>query len=1014
MRRDSWRRHPAQFFALVALGIGALVVDLGVASGQTPPPISEDSVVAEVVVTGSRIPIPNDVAISPVTEINSTLIERTGVTRIEDLLNSLPQVFADQGSTVSNGADGTAAVNLHGFGSGRTLVLVNGRRLGPGDPEGGSQSDLNQIPVELINSVEILTGGASSVYGTDAGAGVVNFKLIDHFEGLKVTANYGFYNHTNDNTEGVNDAIVGENFTLAPTHVDTGFTKDLSLLAGLDTPDGKGNGMFYATYRDIAAVLQSQYSYSACNLTSGYLVGQSANGGQFQCIGSPTSYPGLFKTIDLDSGATGPAQTIGPHGNLIPYSTADSYNSTPTNYFQRPDKRYTGGALLHYTFNEHATAYSEIQYMNDRTIAQIAPSGAFFGTSMDTVNCKDPELSPSMIKNWCGGSTAGSASLLIGRRNIEGVPRIDDIEHTSWRVVIGTRGTIDDAWQYDASGQYSNVHRVEAIYNDMSIMKVVNALSVVGYNSATGIVGGAGAVSTCTSALPGSFSGIYPNAGSDLSCVPWNIFQTGGVNAKALNYIAASVSDCGEVGQQILSTNFTGDLGKYGARLPTAAEGVKVNLGAEWREVKSSFKPDLEFQNGDVEAQNGAVLPVSGAIIAREVFAESHVPIISDQPLAKSLNFDTGYRFSSYGAGFNTNTYKFGLEWTPATDFRLRGSWSRAVRAPNIAERFASQSVAADGATDPCAGATPAFSQAQCARTGVTATQYGNIAPSATQVYNGLTGGNPQLQSETATTASFGIGWNPSSLKGFRVQTDYYDIRIEGVIQQIGADTILQECVANDLFCNLVHRDHFGSLWLTPQGYTIDILTNEGELEQRGIDADLGYDFAVGRLGEVMLSSVGTYMISDVTEPIQGIATTSYDCAGYYGAICGPPRPRWRQTSRLTWQIPWRNVEVALAWRYFGPVRLDSTSSNPNLAESAAINGGISNTDARLSSRSYIDLSAALQLTKIISLRAGINNLLKKDPPIMGGDDPPANGNTFPQIYDSLGRYIFGTVIARF
>jgi hypothetical protein len=133
--------------------------------------------------------------------------------------------------------------------------------------------------------------------------------------------------------------------------------------------------MFYATYRDIAAVLQSQYSYSACNLTSGYLVGQSANGGQFQCIGSPTSYPGLFKTIDLDSGATGPAQTIGPHGNLIPYSTADSYNSTPTNYFQRPDKRYTGGALLHYTFNEHATAYSEIQYMNDRTIAQIAPSG---------------------------------------------------------------------------------------------------------------------------------------------------------------------------------------------------------------------------------------------------------------------------------------------------------------------------------------------------------------------------------------------------------------------------------------------------------------------------------------------------------------------------------------------------------------------------------------------------------------------------------------------------------------
>jgi len=1013
MRRDTWRGRPAQKFSLAALSVGALVPYFGVARAQIPPPISEDAVV-EVVVTGSRIPIPNDVAISPVTEISSALIERTGVTRIEDLLNSLPQVFADQGSAVSNGADGTAAVNLRGFGSGRTLVLVNGRRLGPGDPEGGSQSDLNEIPAELINSIEILTGGASSVYGADAVAGVVNFKLIDHFEGFKVTANYGSYNHTNDNPQGVNDAIVGANDALAPKHVDTGFTKDLSFLAGLDTPDGKGNGMFYATYRNVAAVLQSQYSYSACALASGYLTGNNANGGKFQCFGSETSYPGLFQTVDPDTGMTGPKQTIGPHGNLIPFTPADTYNFGPTNYFQRPDERYTGGALLHYTFNEHATTYSEIQYMRDRTIAQIAPSGAFSGNGIDTVNCNDPELSPSMISNWCGGSTAGNATLFIGRRNIEGGPRIDDIEHTSWRVVIGARGAIDDAWQYDASAQYSNVHRVEATYNDVSIKNVTNALSVVGYNSATGIVGGAGSVPTCTSALPASFSGAYPNAGSDASCVPWNIFQAGGVNAKALNYIAASLSDRGEVTQQILTTNFTGDLGKYGARIPTASEGVKVNLGAEWREVKSSFNPDLEFQTGDAEGGNGPVLPVSGATIAREVFAESHVPILSDQLLAKSLNFDTGYRFSSYGAGFDTNTYKFGLEWTPVRDFRLRGSWSRAVRAPNVAERFGSQSVTADGATDPCAGTTPAFSQAQCGRTGVTAARYGNIAPSATELYNGLVGGNPQLQSETATTMSFGVGWSPSSLKGFRVQTDYYEIRIEGVIQQIGADTILQQCLANDLFCNLVHRDAFGSLWLTPQGYTVDILTNEGELEQRGIDADLGYDFAAGKYGDVVLNSVGTYMISDVTEPIQGIATTGYDCAGYYGAICGPPRPKWRQTSRLTWEIPWHKLEVALAWRYFGPVRLDSTSSNPNLALSALINGGISNTDARLSSRSYVDLSAALELTKVVSLRAGINNIFDKDPPVVGSDDASANGNTFPQIYDSLGRYIFATVIARF
>src|ERR1700733_13509481 len=230
MRRDTWRGRRAHLFALAALSVGALVAYCEVASGQIPPPISEDAVV-EVVVTGSRIPIPNEVAISPVTQIDSALIERTGVTRIEDLLNSLPQVFADQGSTVSNNADGTAAVNLRGFGSGRTLVLVNGRRLGPGDPQGGSQSDLNEIPAELISSIEILTGGASSVYGADAVAGVVNFKLIDHFEGVRVTANYGSYSHSNDNTQGVIDAVSSAHYALAPAHVNSGYTKDLSILA---------------------------------------------------------------------------------------------------------------------------------------------------------------------------------------------------------------------------------------------------------------------------------------------------------------------------------------------------------------------------------------------------------------------------------------------------------------------------------------------------------------------------------------------------------------------------------------------------------------------------------------------------------------------------------------------------------------------------------------------------------------------------------------------------------------
>jgi outer membrane receptor protein involved in Fe transport len=1013
MRCYAYRRSPV---ALVALGARALAVCCGVAHAQTPPPISEDAIV-EVVVTGSRIPIANDVAISPVTEVSSAIIEQTGVTRIEDLLNSLPQVFADQGSTVSNGADGTAAVNLRGFGAGRTLVLVNGRRLGPGDPQGGGQSDLNEIPVELINSIEILTGGASSVYGADAVAGVVNFKLIDHFQGVKVTANYGFYNHTNENTEGVNDAISSANFPLAPTHVNTGNMKDLSILAGLDAPDGKGNATFYATYRNEGAVLQSHYSYSACALAPGYLAGPNANGGKLQCAGSLTAYPGNFATVDPASGQLGPMQALGPHGDLIPFSNADLYNFGPLNYFQRPDERYTGGALLHYEFNEHATAYSETQFMKDRTVAQIAPSGVFFGAAAYPINCNNPELSVSMIANWCGGSTAGNALLLIGRRDVESGGRLDDIEHTSWREVVGARGKLDDVWQYDVSAQYSNVHRSEELYNDLSINKVNNALSVVNYNSSTGTVGGAGGAPACTSALPGSFNNVYPNAGTDASCVPWNIFQIGGVNSKPSTYLQALLTSQGEVTQQILATNFTGDLGKYGVQVPAATAGVKVNVGAEWREVKSSYDPNLEYQTGDAEGIGTPILPVSGAIVAREAFAEAHVPIVSERPWAKSLNFDTGYRFSNYGPGFNTNTYKFGLEWTPVRDFRLRSSWSRAVRAPNVGERFSSQSVAGDGGTDPCSGSKPQYSSALCARTGVTPAEYGNISPSPTETYNGLTGSNPLLQPETATTVSFGAGWNPSSLRGFRAQADYYDIRIVNVIQQIGADTILRQCLTSDLFCNLIRRDQFGSLWLTPHGYVVDTLANVGELEQKGIDADLSYDFAAGSYGEVLLSLVGTYLIDDVTEPIQALASSRYDCAGYYGTICAQPKFKWRHTSRITWETPWRKLQVSLAWRYFGPVTLDALSSNPNLAAPAGLtvaNGGISNTDARLSSRSYIDVSAALQLSGAVAFRVGINNLLDKDPPVIGDADGAFNGNTYPQIYDSLGRYIFGTLIARF
>ncbi|HEX3397619.1 MAG TPA: TonB-dependent receptor plug domain-containing protein, partial [Steroidobacteraceae bacterium] len=281
--------HKLQLAIRAVLGGGSILASLGAANAQTAPATAAAATapseqLQEVVVTGSRISVPNQISISPVTFVSALDVQQTGATRVEDLLNSLPQVFAAQGSNISNASTGAASVNLRGLNDKRTLVLVNGFRLGPGDPATPA-SDINMIPAELIDSIEVLTGGASSVYGADAVAGVVNFKLNDHFEGVKLIADAGIYQHKNDNPDGVQQAIAEAGFQQAPSNVWTGAQKSIAFIAGLNSADGNGNATVYVTYRNIAQVLQSKYDYSACSLGSGFIGGPSANGGKFSCAG---------------------------------------------------------------------------------------------------------------------------------------------------------------------------------------------------------------------------------------------------------------------------------------------------------------------------------------------------------------------------------------------------------------------------------------------------------------------------------------------------------------------------------------------------------------------------------------------------------------------------------------------------------------------------------------------------------------------------------------------------------
>jgi outer membrane receptor protein involved in Fe transport len=923
-------------------------------------------------------------------------VQQSGVTRVEDLLNELPQVFAAQGANISNGATGTAEVDLRGLGPKRTLVLVNGLRLGPGDPRTGGSSDINMIPAEMIDSIEVLTGGASSTYGADAVGGVVNFKLNDHFEGVKIVADGGIYNHSNKNTDGVEDAVAAAHFQEAPSSVNTGAQKSLAFIAGINSEDGKGNATFYATYRNVAAVLEGKYSYSACTLNSGYA---TSNSGKFSCGGSSTGFPGRFATIG--TGAPASNNTIGPNGTLVPYTSADAYNFGPINFFQRPDERYTAGAFLHYDFNEHAQVYASTMFMDDKSLAQIAASGAFF--SKFAVNCANPFLSTQEVAAWCGGSTLGeTTNLFIGRRNVEGGGRVDDLEHTDWRVTLGVKGKIVDGWDYDASYQYSIVNLVESQQNYFSTAKIDNAFNVV-----TGPNG-----PVCVSGPP---------------CVPYNIFSLGQVTPAALAYLEVPGIQTGNINQTVVDVNFTGDLGKYGVQLPTAGSGLKVNFGAEWRDVTEVTNPDEEFQTGDLAGSGGDVPPTSGGIISREGFVEARLPLIDDHFLAQSLALETGYRYSDYNLGFKTNTYKFGVEWSPISDIRLRGSFQRAVRAPNVTELFLPQVVALDGNADPCAGTAikpPVATQAQCVAAGVPAGQY-PVTPSTANQYNGLVGGNPHLNPETALTTSFGIGWTPSFVPNLRVQIDYFDIKIENVITTIGADTILLQCINNGNFCGDIHRDANASLWLSNDGYVVDALANVGKLETRGVDIDVSYGFDIGPAGKIRTNLIGTYVDEYIVTPIAADPSTKYNCAGLYGDTCSSgastsnPIFRWRHTLRTTWSTPWQGLDLTASWRYFSAMKLDSLSPQANLSgfPATVANGGISSSDAAIKAYNYLDLSAAVKLMDKMTFRVGVNNVFDKDPPVIGGSNLPGtagNGNTFPQVYDALGRFIFGQLTVQF
>ncbi|NNC71945.1 MAG: TonB-dependent receptor [Sphingomonadaceae bacterium] len=967
--------------APVALGM-ALVASPTAAFAQGADAASSN---APIIVTGTRISRPDLESVSPLTVVGAEEIAATGTTRAEDLINALPQVVAGQTSFISNGASGTATVNLRNLGSLRTLVLVDGRRMPAGDPFANAP-DINQIPAALVERIEVVTGGASATYGADAVAGVVNFIMNRDFEGIQADAQVSFYQHNNHN-QPIQDLLnrTGNNSPQG-TPVD-GFGYDFNVTMGAGFDDGRGHVTGYLGYREIDEIVQATRDYSACALA---LTANDPTG--YTCAGSSTTPNGTFFVTGAGPGGLGfngtPASGIftldqnGP-GNTFRNSLAfsgtgaDTYNYNPTNFFQRPDKRYTAGFFAEYEISPSVVPYTEFQYMDDRSDAQIAFSGTFF-TTPGALSCGNPLLSDQQANSvGCIDTSAASQetfSVLIGKRMVEGAPRNNAVRHTSYRAVLGVRGEISSDWNYDAyllrgNTIYSNVYQ-----NDLSVTRM-------------------------TAALNGC-----PGTGEPAGCVPLNVFQIGGVTPAQVNYISVPALQNADLETYVASGYVSGNVDNpLGTSTP-----LSIVLGAEYRKEVYELQVDENFAQGNLSGQGGPTSAIPRASFSvREVFAELRLPIV-EFGNGGAVEVTGGYRLSDYNTSGTSHTYNVGLEIAPTDGIRFRGVYARAVRAPNVVELFSPQQVGLFAGNDPCATATPTATLAQCQNSGVTPAQYGNIPANPANQYNQIGGGNPGLDVEKADSYTVGlvVDGRALGLSGFTATVDYFNIELSGAIAGLGAQQTLNSCVAtgNPVFCNLVVRNAgTGDLWLgsdNVDGFVINTQQNIGGAKTSGIDVQVGYRFPVWN-GSLSANYAGTYYFNSETQTRPDLAF--FDCIGYYGNVCGTPQPEYRHRVSLGYTAD-SGWGLTLRWRHFGGVDYDQTSTDPQLA-----GGGVGTVDDTINSFDWFDISASYDFTDNFRLTAGVNNVFDRNPPTIGAQNAGgfSNGNTYPGNYDPAGRYVY-------
>jgi iron complex outermembrane recepter protein len=923
----------------------------------------------EIIVTGSRIQRPELEVANPIVAVTAAAIESSGKTNITDILIRNPALTASTGGSLSGGANANTGetggnyLNLRNLGENRTLVLVNGKRHIAGIPNSAAV-DINSIPQDLIEKVDVLTGGASAIYGADGVSGVVNFILKRDFEGLSARGQTGISSRGDAATQ-YGSIVAGTNFAGDRGNIAIAYEYNKQDRLTAFARDFSGNPFKtfnllrnQADFPDNPNVPDRVYynNVSWSDSAPDGAVDLDGDGiPDFTGSGLPYDRGIILRSAGGRAIGGSNTPTAGYFGDLLPSS-----------------KSHAANVLVRYEFAPAFKVYAEGKYVQSKAFSVGQPSFDFF-TSLAADNAY-------LADRFGAGAAPGGA--LVTRDNFDFGQRGETNKRVTQRFVIGAEGEISDNAKYDISYVYGSTKASNTQTSNLIRDRYFAALDAV-RDSQGNIV--------CRSTItPGNIDPVNfnrpaatftPGAGS--ICRPLNVLGSGVATQAALDFVLSDNTNRSKVTQQVASGFITGDFGAL-FELPGGPIGFAV--GGEYRRETSVNTPDLQIQRGELR-DFSASAPSNGKFNVKEGFAELNVPLLKDTPFAYVLSASAAIRLSDYSTIGKTTTWKVDGVYAPIRDIRLRGSYSQSVRAPNIGEIFAPRSQTFGFVTDPCdvnerANGKPtrtANCTALLSGLGLSAAQIATFSPStdaqATTSRLGLNGGNLNIQEETAKTWTAGVVIQPSFLRGLTMTFDWYNIKISNAINTPTSTELANLCVdqadINNRFCANIFRDPTTGFVLgdsnDPAQRIGFIIGPENVANFKTDGADFSVNYAVepdGNLGKFNFNITGGYLNRISTVPSIGADPTN--------EYIQPYNPKWRGSFALDWQLD--NFTFNYDISYFSKTLRFSNDEITGNPDSAAPN------NLYFKERFEVGTRVAYDINDQFRIYGGVNNLTDTKP----------------------------------